>query len=170
MLPDDPDFRGIDDGNVTTGGCYAWALTDGDHALGYQPTADEFTPGWFRIVFSNSSDTAYRFLKVSYDTVCLNNADRSSRIELHFTSTNGLAIKLPGMTYSSQDVRDAPPQWTRTRLKTIFRLPRPIAPDKSFELRWTGKDEGGSGSRDEIGIDNIRVKGITHIGTVIRVR
>src|SRR5210317_1374970 len=33
MTEEDIDFRGVDDGNLSTGGCYAWEIEPGDHAL-----------------------------------------------------------------------------------------------------------------------------------------
>jgi hypothetical protein len=39
MPAGDEDFRGTNAGGVTTGGCYAWSLGTGNHALGFQPPA-----------------------------------------------------------------------------------------------------------------------------------
>jgi hypothetical protein len=170
MTADDPDFRGLSDGNITTGGCYAWNAGESNTALGYQPTSDEFTPGWFQITFSNTSSRAYRYLEISYDAVMLNNADRSSKIEVQIILTNGGSIQLPQLSCSSPSLRSTSPQWTRTPLRTQIKVPHPVEPGQTFALRWCSDDNGGSGSRDEIGIDDASVKGIHNRGTVITIR
>jgi len=170
MLSDDPDFRGTDNGNVTAGGCYAWCVAEGDNALGYQPTAEEFTPGWFQVAFSNSAARPYRYLKISYEVVCLNNGDRSSLLELEIHLPNGEIMIPANMSFCSEKSLHSPASWTRTSLSCCLKLPSPIEPGQTFLVRWAGNDDGGSGSRDEYGVDNISVKGIVSQGTIITVR
>lgn len=168
MAADNLDFRGINDGDISTGGCYAWDTGTNDFALGYQPTSDEFTPGFFEASFSNSADIVYRFIKVEYDFVARNNENRSSKLELQILMPDGSMGT--ASTLSTEQGEDVPALWKRIRSSCLVQLPQPIAPDEVFRLRWCGDDDGGSGSRDEYGIDNIRVRGIRSIGTVITVR
>lgn len=170
MTADDSDFRGINDGNVTAGGCYAWDVSTNDYALGYQPTSDEFTPGWFRASFSNSSDRTYRFLNIKYDIVCLNNEDRSSSLRLMVSMSSTNSVSPAALTFTSSLEENVSPLWSRTTVKCWIQLPRPAASSELFTIYWLGDDNGGSGSRDEYGIDNIKITGISSRGTVIQVR
>jgi hypothetical protein len=170
MSPDDSDFRGISRGNVTTGGCYAWETATGDRALGFQPTVDKFTPGWVEAAFSNSSDRAYRFLKIKFDAVCLNNENRSSTLQLEMHLASGRIVRVTEAQYESEEAAAISASWTRTQRSGRIEIPEPVESGQSFILRWVGNDKGGSGSRDEYGIDNIEVKGLYSIGTVITIR
>ena len=168
MSASDSDFRGINDGDLSTGGCYAWEVGTNDFALGYQPTTSEFTPGFFEVCFSNSSDITYRFIKVEYDFVVLNNENRSSKLQLQFHLMDG---RIGGLsTATTEEAEDKPAEWNSIRAACRVQPPEPIAPGEVFKLRWYGDDSSGSGARDEHGIDNIYVLGIRTIGTVIVVR
>jgi hypothetical protein len=168
MVEDDADFRGINDGDLSTGGCYAWEVGTNDYALGYQPTTSEFTPGYFEVAFSNSSDTVYNFISMRYDLVTLNNEDSSFKLQLQL-----LRVGMPAVdsaTIATTAAQDDPAHWTRTRVSCYVQLEKPIQPGEMFSIRWYGDDGTGSGARDELGIDNLRISGIASRGTVITIR
>jgi hypothetical protein len=169
----DDDFRGVDDGGVTAGGCYAWqvepANVASNHALGYQPTSDEFTPGHFGVVVSNATGGDIRSITVCYDVVCLNNADRSSGLDLDLSVDGTNYVRLGAFTYATPALHDAN-AWTTVGRSGKILLPRPCGPGKLLWLRWVGDDAGGSGSRDEYGIDNVGIACHRPEGTVIAIQ
>ena len=170
MAPDDADFRGVSNGGVTTGGCYAWETAAGNRSIGCQPTTDKFTPGWIQASFSNSSHRAYRFLKIQFDAVCLNNENRSSTLNLELRLSSGRVVPVAAAAFQSDEAAGLSASWTRTQRTCCIAIPEPIQNGQSFSLRWIVDDKGGSGSRDEYGIDNIEVKGLYSVGTVITLR
>lgn len=170
MLPDDADYRGVSTGGVTTGGCYAWDTGAGDRALGYQPTEEEFTPGYFQVAVSNATGVAFLFLKVEFEVVCLNNADRASSLKL-MLAVNGVDfLPVDGMEYVTTQTQDSGPKWSRVKMQCYIKLNSPLPAGGTFALRWVGADAGGSGSRDEYGLSSIAVKGIKSRGFVLTVR
>ncbi len=169
MSAGDEDFRGISPGNVTAGGCYAWRIGDGDRALGYQPTSDEFTPGFFQLTISNATGRLLRHVEVSYVIVWQNNADRASCLELCF-STDGIYFEtLAGSRFVTPGPKEACAGWSRRHFDFLITLPDALKPGSIFRLRWRGDDAGGSGSRDEYGIDELSIKAKAALGTVFRV-
>ena len=157
MQVDDPDFRGCSTGGVTTGGCYAWQIAPGNYALGCQPTEDKFTPGGFDVVASNATGVALRNLSVSYDVVFLNNADRQSRLDLAVSADGTNFGTIAEISFTTPGSRDGSPSWRTCARSTRVRLARLVAPGELIWIRWISTDAGGSGSRDEYGIDRVLV-------------
>jgi len=164
------DFHGIHAGGVTAGGCYAWNVGRNDYALGYQPTDSEFTPGFFLVVVSNATKVVVQELDVSYDVFCLNNADRSSSLDFEISCDGKFYSRLTGLVFVSGQLRDDSGSWVRSARSCHIVFPKPVAVGNCIWLRWLGNDAGGASSRDEYGIDNLRI--ILHHkgGTVISIR
>ena len=170
MMEGDSDFRGINDGNLSTGGCYAWQPAVSNLALGYQPTTTEFTPGYFQAAFSNSSTRIFRFLKIEYDFVWLNNENRASKLQLEIHYESGSTSTVSAVTRTTEEAEDPRAAWSRSKVACSVVLNPVMPPGTTFKLRWYGDDSSGSGARDEYGIDNIYVIGIQNRGTVITLR
>ena len=168
MGADDSDFRGVNDGNLSTGGCYAWEPAVSNRALGYQPTTEEFTPGYFGADLSNSTTRVFRFLKIRYDLVYLNNENRSSMLRLEIRDQDG-NMSTAG-TVATPAAENSPAAWTRVTISRLIPLSAELEPGKTFKIRWYSDDSAGSGARDEFGIDNVYINGFRSIGTVITVR
>lgn len=160
-------FRGVSTGAVTAAGCYAWALGDGNFGLGCQPTADAFTPGFFIVAVSNSTGMAVGELSISYDVVCRNDQDRSSCLELELSLDGVTFDRVQQLTFVSTQPRDTNAVWQTSVRSCRMVLAKALVPGGCLWLRWFGNDVAGSGSRDEVGIDNLRL--IFHYtwGTVI---
>jgi len=163
------DFRGVSDGGETTGGCYAWDTGEGDLALGCQPTEAKFSPGFFLITVSNGTETGVNEISVSYDVACLNNADRSSSLAFE-VSLDGVSFqKMDGMTFVSPAGQNGVAVWSRTPYACDIGLQNKLMAGQQIWLRWYLNDAGGSSSRDEYGIDNLRIVFHHRAGTVITI-
>jgi len=164
------DFHGVHAGGVTAGGCYAWNLGNGDYALGYQPTESEYTPGFFLAVVSNATKAAVHELDISYDIVCLNNADRSSSLDFEISYDCKLFSRHAVMAFVSVQAHDDAGSWVRVSRSCHIVFPNPVAAGGCIWLRWYGDDAGGTSSRDEFGIDNLKIILHRKAGMVISIR
>lgn len=163
------DFRGISDGGEVTGGCYAWDTGEGDMALGCQPTESKFSPGFFIAIVSNGTGTGINEISVSYDVVCLNNADRSSSLAFE-VSLDGVSFRrMDEMTFVSPAGQSDVSAWVRTTYSRDLCLENKLMDGQQIWLRWYLDDAGGSSSRDEYGIDNLRIVFHHRAGTVIAI-
>jgi hypothetical protein len=169
MSAEDEDFRGESRGSVTAGGCYAWLIEAGNHALGYQPTADEFTPGYFRLCVSNGTGQVAHRLSVAYTVVYLNNADRSSSLELWVSRDGENYVPVGGTPWCTPAGREEQYSWVRRSVRVVIPLDPPLGAGRLW-LRWCGDDAGGTGSRDEYGLDEVRVTLHPPAGTVVSFR
>ena len=157
MLEGDPDFRGCSTGGVVTGGCYAWQVGPGNYALGCQPTEDKFTPGLFAVVASNATGAAVRHLSVGYDILFLNNADRESRLDLEVSDDGTNFNRIAETSFVTPAAREGSAPWRTCARATRVRIARLVAPGERIWIRWHSADAGGSGARDEYGIDRVLV-------------
>jgi hypothetical protein len=164
------DFRRISAGNVSAGGCYAWDTSCGDYALGYQPTEDEFTPGYFLVVASNATGAAIRNLSVGYDVVFLNNADRSSGLDVELSLNGTNFSRIAEASFVSPQKRGERVSWGKSTRSLQVRFARLVLPGEKIWIRWWGEDKGGGGSRDEYGIDHIRITPRGPDGTVLSLK
>ena len=146
--------RGISGAGVTAGGVYAF-MANGSTALGFQPDADNFTPGTVTITAVNDGATAIGGVDFSA-IVCLNNDTPSS-------SAYGISYSLDGTTFTSVGnpiltLAGAFPfsffACNSTGNQSISGIN--IPPGGSFFLRFSGDDVGTiTGGRDEIAFDDI---------------
>lgn len=170
MGKDDADFRGACAGGVTVGGCYAWQVSPGDYVLGCQPTEEKFTPGYFMVVVSNATGEAVRSLSVSYDIVSLNNADRLSALDLEWSLDGRQFSRVTEASFVTPQKQEQPALWKTCSRAVRVRFAPSVAPGARVWLCWRAADGGGSGSRDEYGIHNIRITPKGPEGTVISFR
>jgi hypothetical protein len=166
---DSDDFKSPHPGGTAEGACRPWDLGNGDHALGYQPTASEFTPGFFMLTISNAAAEAGGVVEVSYEIVCLNNENRSSRLDFEYSRDGVAFTAVRAAAYASPREEDSPAHWTVTKRSVGIRLRPALEPGQRFWFKWRGDDNGGSGSRDEYGINNVCVILKGRKGTVISV-
>ena len=163
------DYRGASGGGETTGGCYAWNISEGDFAIGCQPTETKFTPGYFLVAISNATGTAVNEISVSYDVVCLNNADRSSALHFELSVDGNAFERQEGMSFVSPLLQDKPASWARSTYSCNIRFRKPVSADQRIWLRWYVDDAAGSYARDEYGLDNVRLIFHCRRGTVITI-
>ena len=142
--------RGTTTGGVTTGGLYALEQSTGDNALYIQPGGSDFTPGTLDVSFNiGASDAAG--LTVSFDRIVLNDQARANSFNLLY-SIDGGATFLPLDSFTSAEAADG----SLSEVTVSATLPD-LAANTQVTLRWESDDVSGGGSRDEFGIDNVRV-------------
>lgn len=155
--------RGLSTGGVSTGGTYAFDLGGSNIALGVQPIASDFTPGYYELEITNNSASTLNGIILSFDGYFLNDQDRSNSLSLS-TSTDGSSFTpVSGATFTSPSDQDSS-GWTLglSQSSTVAAI---VPVGGSFFLRFTGDDVGGAGSRDEFAIDNVTFSAIPEPST-----
>lgn len=146
--------RGASSGGVGPGGVYAFEVAPGDMALGVQPTGSDFNAGALSIRLLNTTAGMVDNLSLDYVLWVYNDADRSSSVDLEY-SGDGLTF-FSGPSLLTPEAADDTPSW----VATPFSLELPgieIAPGGFLFLRFLSEDVSGSGSRDEVALNNLVV-------------
>ncbi len=149
--------RGLSTGSISTGGIYAFD-TGANVILGFQPSGSDLTPGTITLRIQNNTGAPVTSLIVSYDIFELNNENRSTSLNFEYSEDDDDMSYTPAvaLNFTSDLAGDTSPGWLSfNRMITINGLN--IANGAFYYLRWTTADVLGSGSRDELGIDNITV-------------
>lgn len=157
--------RGITTGGVTTGGVYA--LGSSDFALMIQPGSTDWTPGTLVLKTQNAMGTAASKFSISYDLYVNNDQDRSNSFNFSYSLDGGANFITDGLsnalfTYTSTAPLDASGWILVGTASASITLSSNLANGQDILFQWSGDDIGGSGSRDEFGVDNISV-GMTAI-------
>ncbi len=148
--------RGVSTGAVSTGGIYAFNVGAGNMILGTQPGASDFTPGSFRLRIQNTSGFTIKAVDVSYKIWTRNDQNRSNSLNFSYSTDDSAYTQVSALNYATPAAMDASPAWVSAdRSTTITGLN--IADGAYLYLSWDGDDAGGSGSRDEYGIDDVNV-------------
>ena len=164
---DSGDFKTSHAGGTSEGACRPWNLGNGDLALGYQPTSDEFTPGFFVVSVSNATGRAVKRISISYEVVCFNNENRSSSLDFEYSLDGLRFIRVRELRYVSPEAEDPDVSWETSMRSIGLELSDSLANGACIWLRWYGDDMGGGGSRDEYGINNLSVIFLEGKGTVV---
>lgn len=148
--------KGATNGGVTSGGIYALNYGGGtNQALWIQPTGSDFNSnGRITLAVCNFTGSTLNSVNVAYDIVVLNDSPRSSSFNFSYSTDGTIFTPVAALNYTTTDTPDAVPAVTnvpRTTVLTGLSLPN----NNVLYLRWTGNDVGGSGNRDEMGLDNI---------------
>lgn len=145
-------------GGVTAAGIYAFDFTAPytNRCLGVQPTASDFTEGFFefRVAAGGLND-----FYVAYDLLALNNEGRSSDIRVYYGVSTGAGATAP--TYPGDYTSIS--TWTTTEASDgsveinlqNSTFTQAIPAGENLHIRFVSDDVGGSGDRDELGIDNV---------------
>lgn len=151
--------RGSDvDGGVSTGGVYAFEVgaASGDFNLGFQPGGSDVTPGSLDIVITNSGSDTNTF-DISYNIEFNNNEGRANSLTLEYSTDGGATfVQVSAFDFTTPEAADANGFTSVARSGTVT-LDTTISNGGSFILRFATDDVSGSGSRDEIAIDDISV-------------
>ena len=147
--------RGSTMGLVTTGGIYGVDIL-GNQGLMVQPTADDFSPGSFILKILNNTGSDIGSIDLAYTIYVLNDQNRSSSFNFSFSYDNISYTNIPAIDYTTPEVGDFSP-YMEAKSTSIPGLT--IINGSEFYLRWTSDDVAGSGSRDEIAIDDISITG-----------
>lgn len=169
---DTGDFaRGLHNGGTGTGGVYAFDLYSApnitDTILGVQPTTDDFTPGAFTLRLQNTTGSTLDQVYVAYEIWTRNDQPRSNSLNFAYSKDDSVYTSVAALDFTTPLTADPSPFWSPvTRTVTLSGLG--LANGAYLYLRWQGDDVGGSGSRDEYGIDDVVVSigGPTALGVV----
>lgn len=149
--------RGTTSGAVTTGGIYSFGTTD--RQLMIQPGGSDWAPGTITLKITNSTGFTMTDWTLGYDLFVRNDQARSSSFNFSY-STDGTAFLATGLAdalfaYTSTTTANAL-GWTKIGTPTAT-ISATVLNGGDFYVRWSGADVGGSGSRDEFGLDNISI-------------
>lgn len=152
--------RGTTTGGVTSGGVYAFDLGAGNAALGFQPAGSDFTPGTLLVRIDNNTGDQIDTLDLSYDIIVFNDGDRGNSFNLAFGFAPGGPFTAVGaLDFTSPQALDVAPAYAATaRSTTLGGLAANFQNGQSLYLQFSSDDVNGSGSRDEIGIDNLSIE------------
>jgi len=145
--------RGYSSGPVRSGGLYAFDIASST-VLGWQSTGTNLTPGSLFLQIPNTRQTSWQDLQLDFELWFRNDQPRSSSVGL-YAGTPGL----PGLRlldFATPLAAIVNPAW---QLETV-RVPLDdlaVIPGAPLSFEWRLDDAGGSGSRDELAIDNLRL-------------
>lgn len=147
--------KGFSTGKVTNGGIYAFEIAANNNTLGVQPGTGDFTPGSITLKLQNKTPNTIHTLGVAYRLYINNNEDRSSSFSFSYSADGQNFTAFAEASHTSVAGKDALGWQSNT-----FNLQLPgvnLLPNGNFYLRWSSDDAGGSGSRDEFGLDDISI-------------
>lgn len=148
--------RGSTTGLVTTGGIYAVDIA-GNQGLMVQPTADDFTPGSFILKIENNTGVDVTELSLSYTIYVLNDGGRSNSFNFAVSYDNVTYSPVADLDYATPEMFDFTP-YVIYRSTSITGLS--FTDGSVLYLSWTGNDISGTGTRDEIALDDIAITAI----------
>jgi len=149
--------RGSSMGGVTTGGVYSFDVGGGNTVLGVQPGGSDFAPGDFTLKIQNNTGSTITELEISYDIYVYNDQDRANSFNFaHSSDDNSSYTAEPGLNYTTPEAADPSPAWVSVS-QSITLTGLSIADGGSYFLQWQSDDVSGSGSRDEVGLDNVSI-------------
>lgn len=146
----------------TTGGIYGVEYSTGDQALIIRPGGSDFTPGTLTLRIQNNTGQTITSLDLSYDIIVDNDNTRGNSWNFAYSIDNSTYTAVEALDYTSADAADAGYQEI-ARSTTISGLS--LADGAFFYLQWQSDDVSGSGSRDELGIDDISITASTSVVT-----
>ena len=156
ITPNTDYTRGSTVDPITTGGIYSFQGTS--QMLLIQPVTSEWVPGTLTLRVQNNTGFIITDFNIAYDLFARNDQARSNSFNFSYSSDNVTYTPVAALNYTSAQAADALGMvLIGTKSTTISSLA--IADGAYFYIRWSGADVGGSGSRDEFGIDNIVVNG-----------
>ncbi|MCC6401797.1 MAG: PKD domain-containing protein [Flavobacteriales bacterium] len=147
--------RGISAGGVTTGGFYAFTVSAGNRALGVQPSAMDWTPGFLTLKVDNNTGSTVSSVDVAYLVYYFNDQGFASSWNFEWSLNNLTWTPVGAMDLTTPAAAGAAVWTSNNRSTTISSLS--LANGSSIYFRWNSDDVSGSGSRDEIAIDDISV-------------
>ena len=152
--------RGILAGDPTIAGLYAanTGLAGVGTAFVIQPTGAEFgtTPGTITLRVQYTGTTSLSAFTFDYDGIYRNNADRSVAVNLAYavaatdTQPTSFSDNIAGLGFTTPLALTAGANWSQLDL-TAQTINATVNPNDYIFLRWQIGDNGGTGSRDEVG-------------------
>ena len=147
--------RGQTTGGVSSGGLYAFDLGGGNTALGIQPTGSDFTPGTVYFKFRNDTGETITDISIAYDAYFLNNENRTNSLVLAHGPSKTNLTSVTDSFIETGIGQDAVEEWERNFV-TADITGLSILDGETYLIAWESNDSG-SGSSDELAIDNIQL-------------
>lgn len=141
---------------VVTGGTYANNAA-GNTVLMMQPGTNDFTSGTMTLKIINNGTSLINQIAVSYKIFQRNDQPRSQTIKFSYSSDDVTYTPVGALDYSTPLTADAF-GWVVGATQSAT-LPISLPQTSVCYIRWTSDDNGGGGSRDEIGFDDIIITG-----------
>jgi hypothetical protein len=145
---------------VSTGGMYAYTGSPASATnpmLLIQPGGSDFAPGTLTLRIKNNGTTNITQLIVSYNLFVRNDQLRSNSFNFSYSADNSTYTPVAALDYTSTAASDALGLVAVGATKSTTITGLNIAPGAFYYIRWSSADVGGSGSRDEFGLDDISV-------------
>ena len=147
--------RGNSSGGVNTGGVYAFDVSPGDRALGFQSIGTDLTPGEIILKIQNNTGNIIENITLDYTVYEYNNEERSTSLNFSYSNNNSSYTAVGALDFQSTEAAAVTPTWLSFARNTQI-TGLSIANGTFFYLRWQTDDfSGSSGSRDELAIDNM---------------
>lgn len=148
-------------GGVTSGSVYSFniAASGTNRALGFQPTTSAFSPGMITLRVKNNTTSTPNEITISYKIYVRNDQPRANSLNFYFSEDNNTYTQVTEADYTSPATATGN-NWIQ--IDRSFKVyPQNFAPSGFIYLRWYTTDVSGSGSRDELAIDDITVNAKT---------
>jgi hypothetical protein len=150
--------RGLQSVGVTTAGFYAYEVQPDNRAFGFKPGGSDFTPGSFTLRVQNQTGVSINNFDLAYGVWILNSQDRSSSLKAAFSVDNITFTPIPDFDFTSPEAQDMSPVWVNTAKEKLgIDLEQLIPHGAYLYIRILSDDVLGSGSRDEIAIDDFKI-------------
>ena len=148
--------RGSNNSGVGTGGIYAFEVENNNFSIGFQATGSDFTPGSIALKLENNTGEMIRGLSVSYTVWTYNDQNKSNSCNFSHGTSSNTSDSEPTINHSTATSKDDNPEWVSVN-KNITLDYLYLLDGWDYYLKWSTDEISGSGSLDQIAIDNIKV-------------
>ncbi len=144
--------------NPTTGGVYAATVGSGK-GMAFQSTGTDFTEGansYVTLRLANTTGAAWTGITVNFDWIYRNNEARSNTMNFSW-STDGTTFTTISAVQLVTALTADSTTFSSVTNSALALTGASVANNGFLYLRWAHTASSGSGSRDEVGIDNVSV-------------
>jgi hypothetical protein len=146
--------RGTSIGGETTGGSYGLNRS-GNWAFMVQPADSDWTPGTLTLRLVNNTGNTINQLDISFLVGALNDQNRANEMTFSWSTDDISYTSIASLDYVSPEVSTSTTDGPYSRSTSLTGLS--WVDGSQFYLRWESDDVSGSGSRDELFLDDISV-------------
>jgi len=147
--------RGTSAVDVSTGGIYAFTVTTGAPALGFQPASQDMDPGTITLRMVNNTGATIANVSLEYTFWFFNNENSSQSLDVAWSTNDSSYTNVPALSDDTPGAATGA-AWTSRRLRASF-TGISIADGGSLYLRWSTATTG-SGNRDQVAIDDVTAR------------
>lgn len=149
--------RGTDsDGGVSTGGTYAFT-SSGNTFMGVQPGSSDVTPGTITLAYTNDTGSTISDIQIIYDLWVNNDQGRANSFNFAWSMDDATYTSVALLDFTSVDTADAFGFQLVSDEASAELVGVNLADGATIYFQWQTDDVAGSGSRDEFGIDDVRI-------------